>query len=49
MLIFIVSRAWQAIGEEMDTSTVCVKSIVKSWRKPQLNNVAQAVVGEGVC
>ena len=35
----LVSRAWQAIGEEMDTSTVCVKSIVESWR----NHVAQAV------
>ena len=28
----LVSRAWQAIGEEMDTSTLCVKSIVESWR-----------------
>ena len=41
MLLFIVSRAWQAIGEEMDTSTLCVKSIVESWRNKVARSVAR--------
>ena len=41
MLLFIVSRAWQAIGEEMDTSTMCEKSIVESWRNKVARSVAR--------
>ena len=37
----LVSRAWQAIGEEMDTSTLCVKSIVESWRNKVARSVAR--------
>ena len=42
MLLFLVGRAWQAIGARGDASAVSVESLVKSWlvRKESIMSVA---------
>ena len=39
MLFYLVSRAWQVIGEEMDVSHLSVKDIVTAWNRKVVHMV----------